>query len=159
MKIYKKGAEILTKVAEPIDLSKGVTTELIMLSAKMFNIMYEEHGVGLACPQVGRSIQMVVIDCSRDEITPLKGTLINPTITHREGTQMSLEGCLSVKNQWYKIERPGKITVEYINVLGDSIVKDLEGPTAAVVCHELDHLKGVLICDIGEEIDDPRRES
>ena len=83
--------------------------------------------------------------------------MLNPKITLKEGTQTSLEGCLSLPNSWYKIERYDKITVEYVNILGDNKIIELEGPTSAVVQHEINHLQGILISDIGEQIDDPRK--
>jgi len=153
MKVYKKGAKILTKVAKPVDITK--LSELVMLMGNMFDTMYKEHGVGLAAPQVGKSIQMVVVDCSRDDITPYKGTMINPSITYKEGTQTSIEGCLSLSGEWYKVERANKITVEYINIIGDSKIIELEGPTSAVVQHEINHLQGVLLDQIGVRIENP----
>lgn len=153
MKIYKKGAKCLTRIAEPVDITKLGT--IVMLMGQMFNEMYQANGVGLAAPQVGKNIQMLVIDCSKDEITPYKGTMINPKITYEEGSQDSLEGCLSVPGQWYKINRPNKITVEFVNILGDNKIEHLEGATAAVVYHEIDHLSGILICQIGEEVPAP----
>ena len=151
MKIYKKGADILTKVAKPVDTTK--LGELIMFMGELFNEMYKANGVGLAAQQIGRSIKMVVVDCSGAKITPVKGVMLNPKITLKEGTQTSLEGCLSLSNEWYKIERYDKITVEYVNILGANKIIELEGPTSAVVQHEINHLSGILIDQIGTKVD------
>lgn len=153
MKIYKKGTEILTKVAKPVDLSKGVGTDLVMLTAKMLDTMYAARGCGLAAPQIGKSIQLIVVDCSNDENTPFTGVMINPKITNKEGSQSSLEGCLSLPNRWFKLERANKITVEYIDIIGDTKIIDLEGPVAAVIQHEINHLEGKLLDQIGEQVD------
>ena len=112
LEIVKAGDPVLKQVAEPIE---KVDSKLRKLMDNMAETMYKADGVGLAAPQVGQSIRLVVIDVG-DENGLL--AMVNPVITHKEGCVLDSEGCLSVPNVFGDVERAEKVTVEYINRWG-----------------------------------------
>lgn len=116
--------------------------ELKALAADMFETMYESEGIGLAAPQIGVSKKIVVIDYRGD-----KNVLVNPVITAEEGSVTREEGCLSFPGIYEKVESPEKISVEYFDENGEKHVRDLDGFTACVFHHEIDHLNGRLLID------------
>ena len=107
--------------------------------------MYAANGVGLAAPQIGKSIRMVVIDVE-DEHGLLE--LINPVITMREGTVVGSEGCLSVPKMFGDVERAARVTVEYTDRRSRQRSLTAEGLLARCIQHECDHLDGRLFIDI-----------
>jgi peptide deformylase len=112
----------------------------------MADTMYEAGGVGLAAPQVGILRRVVVIDCSEDR----KGLveLINPEIIWRsEETQCGREGCLSLPGRAGIVTRPKKVRVKAQNRNGEWFELEGEDLLARALCHELDHLEGVLYID------------
>ena len=111
--------------------------------------MYESDGVGLAAPQVGRPIRVVVIDCQDDHGLI---ELINPVITFREGTATDTEGCLSVPGIYGEVERAAKVKVEFLNRRGKKQHLTATGLLARCVQHELDHLEGQLFIDIAKSL-------
>ena len=108
----------------------------------MADTMYKADGVGLAAPQIGLSIAVVVIDVGEGIIE-----LINPKIIEREGTIEDTEGCLSVPGIYGTVERSARVVVEFQNRYGKK--RTLEGTEllARAIQHELDHLEGVLFTD------------
>lgn len=106
-----------------------------------------EEGVGLAAPQVGLLRRVVVIDL-RDG----KGTLelVNPEILSQDGSQIGDEGCLSAPGEWAKVERPMRVTVKAFDRHGEEFTVSGEGLLARALCHEIDHLDGVLFIDRAE---------
>lgn len=116
--------------------------ELKTLVADMFETMYEAEGIGLAAPQVGVSLKVIVIDYQEQ-----KYALVNPVITKAEGEVIHEEGCLSFPGIYENVTSPEKITVEYFDENGEKHVDELEGFTATVFSHEIDHLKGRLLID------------
>lgn len=108
----------------------------------MIETMYAADGVGLAAPQVGILKRLVVIDIGEGPVV-----LINPEILSMEGRYVDVEGCLSVPGEQGEVERPEKLTVRALNENGEEVTYEAEDLFARAVCHELDHLDGVLFVD------------
>jgi peptide deformylase len=144
--IIKEGDEILRKKCREVT---RFDDRLHMLVDDMFQTMYANNGVGLAAPQVGVLRRIFVMDV-KDEAGPL--VLINPRIVLTEGSQINDEGCLSLPGKWGEVERPASLTVEALDREGRPFSYHAEGLAAICVCHEIDHLDGILFRDkvIGE---------
>ena len=108
----------------------------------MAETMYKAEGVGLAAPQVGILRRYCVIDVGEGIIE-----LINPVITETSGSQTGEEGCLSIPNRHATVTRPMKVSVRAQNRYGENITVTGEGLLARALCHEIDHLDGVLYID------------
>ncbi|MCC2616896.1 peptide deformylase [Aestuariibacter halophilus] len=134
--------ERLRTVAKPVE---KIDDSIRQLVADMFETMREENGIGLAATQVNVHQRVVVMDVSEDQNEPR--VFINPTITHMDGKTISEEGCLSVPNNWAKVERAERITVEALDETGKAYTLEAEGLLAICIQHELDHLKGKLFVD------------
>lgn len=139
---------ILRKRAREID---EITDRIRILQQDMLETMYQAEGVGLAANQVGILRRIVVIDVGDGPLT-----LINPEILDEEGCQTGLEGCLSVPDVNGKVTRPEKVRVEYTDMDGERQVLEGSGLLARAICHEVDHLNGILFTDliIDEEDED-----
>ena len=109
--------------------------------------MYNAPGVGLAAPQIGENVRVLVVDISTKEEEKSLMELINPAITDSSGTQKSEEGCLSVPGYYGNITRKKKITVEAVNRDGEKFKIEAEDILARVLQHEIDHLDGILFFD------------
>src|SRR5699024_4392789 len=109
----------------------------------MKETMNDAGGIGIAAPQVGTLRRVVIVDINEEQFA-----MINPVIVEKDGSCVDIEGCLSIPNFSGSVERPENITVKYLNEDGEEITLDLEGYDARIVCHELDHLDGVLFNDI-----------
>ena len=155
--IVAYGENILKTKA--VNISSGYP-ELKKLINDMWETMYNANGVGIAAPQIGKSIRLFVIDASPfsedkeisdDEISTLKNfkkVFINPEIIDETGDEWNfMEGCLSIPNIREDIKRKEKITIKYYNESFEEIELDLEGLAARVVQHEYDHIEGVLFID------------
>ncbi len=138
--IRKEGDEVLRVKCKPV---KEITDGVLRLIDDMFETMYEADGVGLAAPQIGIVKQIVVID-DRDGG---EFALINPKIIKTEGEQESCEGCLSLPGYRGNVIRPEKVTVEATFPDGNEYTIEAEGFLAVIMCHEIDHLSGVLYKD------------
>lgn len=113
----------------------------------MADTMYDlENCAGLAGPQVGLLKRLIVIDIGDGLIK-----LVNPEIVSREGSQEVIEGCLSIPDKLGKLIRPAKVTVKALNQNGDEIVITGTGDLAKCLCHEIDHLDGILFTDFVTE--------
>lgn len=137
IKIYED--EILrkrSKIVEKFD------QRLHQLLDDMKDTMYEANGIGLAAPQVGVLKRAVVIDIGEGAIE-----LVNPQIEYSEGSVVDVEGCLSVPNVWGEVERPQKVVVNAQDRFGNEFRLEAEGLLARAVCHEIDHLDGILFVD------------
>lgn len=134
--------ERLRTVAKPVE---EVNDEIKQLVSDMFETMKDENGIGLAATQVNRHVQVVVMDVSEDQNEPR--VFINPEITHKDGSTISEEGCLSVPGNYAKVERAEAITVKALDQNGDAFELEAEGLLAICIQHELDHLKGKLFID------------
>ena len=133
------GDDILRKKSREVKEIDEKTLELI---EDMKETMLEYDGVGIAAPQVG-VLKRIVIVMNGNKIV----TLINPVIVSSEGEEIDVEGCLSVKKRTVEVKRPSKITVEALNEKGEKISFVAEHFYAREICHEVDHLDGILIVD------------
>ncbi len=135
------GDEVLRKTCKPIE---KMTPRLQTLIDDMFDTMYEANGVGLAAPQVGILKRIVVIDvCDGDAYC-----LINPEIISSDGEQEGDEGCLSLPGLVGKVVRPNHVVCKALDRDMNEITVEGEGLLARAICHELDHLDGVLYKDL-----------
>lgn len=138
-RIRLEGDPILRKKSRPID---EINDRIQVLLDDMVETMRDAEGVGLAAPQVGVLRRAVVIDVGEG---PIK--IINPEIIDEEGTKIDIEGCLSVPNKAGKVERPERVKIKYINEDGEEVILEGEGLLAKAICHEIDHLDGILYTD------------
>lgn len=150
--IKKAGDPILKTVCKPVD---KIDKRLRKLLDDMAETMYASDGVGIAAPQVGESIRVVVIDVDKK----IRYDLINPVITQREGSVVDNEGCLSCPNLFGDVERAEKVRVEYISRFGKKKSLDADGLLARCIQHELDHLDGRLFIDIAKNITKGKKNS
>ena len=135
----------LRAVAEPI---VAVDDEIKALAKDMLDTMYDAPGIGLAAPQIGVLKRIVVMDLAKDDETPDPIVMINPEITRfSDETVVTEEGCLSIPDLFYEVERPAEVTVRYIDIEGNEVVREAGERLAICVQHELDHLDGVLYID------------
>ncbi|MFO7843653.1 MAG: peptide deformylase [Bacteroidales bacterium] len=144
------GSPILRKVAKEIDQDYPHLKEFI---ADMWETMYHSDGIGLASPQVGKSIRLFVIDGTpMEEDDPIlkdfKKVFINPQITERiEEDILYSEGCLSIPLIREEVMRPAKIRIEYYDENFNFHDEWFEGVAARIIQHEYDHLEGILFTD------------
>ena len=139
--IREDGDEVLRKVCKPVDV---MTERLSTLIDDMFETMYEANGVGLAAPQVGVLRRIVVIDVMDDN--PL--VLVNPEIIEKDGEQIGPEGCLSLPGLQGDVARPEHVVCKALDRDMKEITVEGEGLLARAICHELDHLDGILYKDL-----------
>ena len=140
LNIVKEGDPILRKICRPVD---EITPRTIQLLEDMKETLHKADGCGLAAPQVGVLRRIVLVEVEKGQLYEL----INPEIIAREGSQNELEGCLSLPGEWGITERPAKVTVRAMNRDGEIYEVSGEGLMARALCHELDHLDGVLYKD------------
>jgi peptide deformylase len=119
--------------------------DLQRVVSDMFETMYQEQGCGLAAIQVCVSQRIIVMDCSDDAKSPV--CAINPEIIHREGTQYEFEGCISLPDQFDKVERAAKVVMRAQNPQGETFEMPAEGVWAVCIQHEMEHLEGILFID------------
>ena len=143
-KIVKYGDPVLEEVCDPVPESEFGTPELRSLVDDMFETMYQARGVGLAAPQVGIPKRLTVIDCSGGDGKGDQHVLINPEIVAEEGTQVAEEGCLSIPGFHEKVERPATVRTRARTTDGEWIEFEASQLLARAICHETDHLNGVL---------------
>ena len=139
-KIIKLGDETLRKISKPM---QKFDLRLWLLLRDMADTMYKADGVGLAAPQVGILRRVVVIDVGQGLIE-----LINPEIIEKSGDQAGAEGCLSVPGRQGYVVRPNHVTVRAVDRKGKPFEITGEGLLARALCHEIDHLDGVMYVDI-----------
>lgn len=136
--------EILRKKSKVVEVIDNKTRELVL---DMLDTMYKNDGVGLAAPQVGVLKRIVVYD-----IGDGPHALINPRIVRKNGSQVGEEGCLSYPNIFGMVERPKTVTVEATDIEGNIVKYKASDLEAVVVCHELDHLDGVVFLDTAYDV-------
>lgn len=134
----------LRQLAQPISLFHEGLQELVR---DMTETMYDAPGIGLAAPQVGESIQLIIVDVAKLEIEREALVLINPRIIGHEGSQIDEEGCLSVIDLTANVKRHKKVTVSYHDLAGKPNELTAEDRFAVVLQHEIDHLNGILFLD------------
>lgn len=139
--IRENGDEILRKKSREVEKVDDKIRELL---DDMLETMHLYNGVGLAAPQVGILKRVIVIDLY-DDNGPLK--LVNPVLVKTKGKQEVEEGCLSFPNQYAKMIRPEEVVVEALNENGEKVKIKAKGLLAQALCHEIDHLDGILFVD------------
>ncbi|RMH15346.1 MAG: peptide deformylase [Acidobacteria bacterium] len=117
------------------------------LAEDMVETMHAAPGVGLAAPQVGVAIRLAVVDVSVGKEPDSLHVLINPRIVDRAGEQVDVEACLSIPELSDKVKRPRRVRVEALDLDGKPYELEAEALFARVLCHELDHLDGILFFD------------
>ena len=134
---------VLAMNCQPV---QEINDQIRRLAADMGETMYKAPGVGLAAPQVGEPVRMVVLDVSEEKNSLM--TLINPVITQRSQEQETgEEGCLSLPGIWEKVSRSSEITVKYTDLEGQEQELHADGLLAICIQHELDHLDGTVFID------------
>jgi len=137
--IRKDGDDILRKKSREVE---EINEKIHILLNDMVDTLYDANGVGLAAPQVGVLKRIVVIDAGNGLLQ-----LINPVLKSESGQQCVPEGCLSVPGVWGEVNRPAHVVVEALDPDGKKIVIEGEGLLAQALCHEIDHLNGILFKD------------
>lgn len=138
-KIRTLGDPVLEKVAKPVP---EVNEKIKELAYDMLDTMYTANGVGLAAPQIGILKRVAVIDVSPEGNRPI--VLVNPEIIATSGTQTGTEGCLSVPGKAGTVTRPNEVTVRAFNLKGQQFEVTGTELLARALCHEIDHLDGVV---------------
>ena len=135
------GDEHLTKVSKPIE---EITDDIVELASAMKIKMRQCNGIGLAAPQVGHNIRLILIQLKSGQVE----AMINPRISWCSPERVKMEeGCLSIPNQYEWIERPSRVRVKFQTLEGDFKYWCLHNMDARVLLHEYDHLEGVLMTD------------
>ena len=148
--IYVYGHPILRKKATPIDMNYP---ELQSLLDDMFETMYQDQGVGLAAPQIGKSIRIFVIDSSPfkemyPDVELFKGAFINPVMLEEFGEDFVFnEGCLSLPEIHEDVTRKAEIKISYLDEHGVEKREHFKGLVARIIQHEYDHLEGQVFTD------------
>jgi peptide deformylase len=144
-KIYQYPEPVLRQETEKIDT---FDSKLAELAEDMAETMYDAPGIGLAAPQIGKSIKLIVVDTSEDRDGEKKyQAMVNPEIIAHEGKQVDEEGCLSVPELTANVTRYQQITVSYQDLQGQAHELLTEDRFAVVLQHEIDHLNGILFID------------
>ncbi|MDE2590718.1 MAG: peptide deformylase [Patescibacteria group bacterium] len=149
MKIVQAPEAVLSEKAKPIEkIDKAITTLIEEMEETLVNTT-DPEGVGLAAPQVGKSLQLFVIKQSKEApfsvfINPVIETLGQLKETEMEKKHSRLEGCLSLKDIWGTVKRAPKVKVSYIDEHGSKHTRTFDGFFAVIVQHEYDHLQGFL---------------
>ena len=138
-KVVKIGESSLRKKSKPV---KDFDEDLWQLLDDMKTTMYENDGMGLAAPQVGVLLRAIIVEVNNVFIE-----LVNPEITVRKGEDIEEEGCLSVGAFRGRVVRPYEITVKAFDRFGYPFTITCEKWLARCICHEVDHLDGVLFVD------------
>jgi peptide deformylase len=136
----------LREVSQPIE---AVTDEIRALAQDMLDVMYDEPGIGLAAPQLGVPLRLVVVDVGWTGEGAEKNprVLVNPEIVHAEGKITWTEGCLSVPDFQAEVERAAQVRLRATDLDGNAVEIDATELEAVCFQHELDHLDGVLFID------------
>jgi peptide deformylase len=134
-----KTDDILRKRARLVESING---RILILLEDMAETMYHADGAGLAAPQVGILRRLVIINVGTGLIK-----LINPVITEADGEQQELEGCLSIPGIYGRVKRPEKVLVKALDENGKPFDLEGTGLLARALCHEIDHLDGILFID------------
>ncbi|MDO4778779.1 MAG: peptide deformylase [Tissierellia bacterium] len=134
------GDPLLRKVSREV---KEVDDRIRLLLDDMVETMHHANGIGLAAPQVGILRRVIVVDVGEGIYK-----MINPEILEREGSDIQIEGCLSIPGFNGTVERPTNIKVKYLDENSEEKIIEAEDLFARCICHEIDHLNGVLFTDI-----------
>lgn len=143
--IIVEGDPILRKKCREVE---KVDDKIRMILDDMVETMHEANGVGLAAPQIGILRRMFVVETEPGEIY----YVVNPKIIEQEGVQVGEEGCLSVPDYAGTVERPQRIKIQALDRDGNEQVIEAEDFLAVAMCHENDHLEGILYVDKATDI-------
>ncbi len=144
-KIFTYGASVLRERAKPIE---EITPEITRLAEDMLEMMQKAPGIGLAAPQVGQSIRMIIVTYGLEEEKPEPKVILNPEILeHSISTETMEEGCLSVPEETGLVSRWTDILIRGQTLDGQPFEEKLQGLAARIFQHEYDHLEGVLFID------------
>ena len=144
LKILTEGDEKLRVICKPVP---KVTAQIKKLVADMIETMYAAKGVGLAAPQVGSDLRIIVFD-PRTSRRRRPQVLINPVLSELEGEIRGDEGCLSCPGLWGEVTRYAHVKATGLNEKGEEVEIESEGGVLSVVLqHETDHLDGILFLD------------
>jgi peptide deformylase len=138
---------ILRKKARRVD---RINDRVITLLDDMMETLHHEDGVGLAAPQVGVLRRVIVIDTGEIALE-----MINPEIVELEGEETDKEGCLSLPGRMGVVPRPARVVARYTDRNGEAKEVEGEGLLARAICHETDHLNGILFIDRATELIEP----
>ncbi len=138
------GDKRLREKADPVT---QVGEDELRLIEDMVETMHDAPGIGLAATQLGVPKRIIVIDLSAGEEDGQVRVLVNPEISSAQGEQVEQEGCLSVPEEYADVRRPESLQVNALGHDGQSLELDAEGLLARVICHEVDHLDGILFVD------------
>lgn len=144
LSILKFGAPELKKPSAPVEEFNG---QLRHLMDEMIETMYTAHGIGLAAPQVGVNLRLVVLDISRGREPEQLIVMANPEIVSSEGQHNEEEGCLSLPDFSGSVPRPWRVRVRGLHPQGEEFHVEGEGLLARAFCHEIDHINGTLFID------------
>lgn len=148
--VYAYGQPVLKKVAKNVDLNDK---DLGPLIADMWETMYHAQGIGLAAPQIGRSLRIFLVDTVQamdegEEELGIKKAFINANIVEETGDEWAYEeGCLSIPHIRGDVQRHEQVTIEYSDIDGNTHKETFEGINARVIQHEYDHIEGKLFVD------------
>lgn len=126
---------------------EAVTEEIMALARDMATTMYASQGIGLAAPQIGHSIRMIVVDVTGPDKREQLITLVNPVIEQAQGCIDSEEGCLSLPQFRATVERAETVRVRGQDLQGNEVCIEADGLLAVCLQHEIDHLQGTLLID------------
>jgi peptide deformylase len=138
--VRRYGDPILRRKAEPVS---SITPEMEKTISDMVETMYEQAGIGLAAPQVGIHLRLIVVDDEKRGAV----ALINPAVTAGGGSVIGEEGCLSIPGIFADVERAEWVKVEALDQDGKRLDFEARGLQARVIQHEIDHLDGILFID------------
>lgn len=144
MKILKYPHPVLRAKAEPVE---RITEEVFQLAEAMKVVMMEHDGVGLAANQVGSTKRIFVLNTAPYEEQSDIIVAINPVIISREGECIEEEGCLSFPGLRLNVERPERVRVRFQTLFNETLVLEAAEILARAVCHEVDHLDGIVFID------------
>ena len=143
LQIIRYPDPFLREVSEPVS---QINDEIRALAREMIETMYASRGLGLAAPQVRVHKRLVIVDLDHEKHDPR--VMINPRIIRRGKTkETGVEGCLSLPGVEAKVTRPAEVTLEAMNLEGETIEYQGTGLTAKAFQHEIDHLDGILFID------------
>ncbi len=137
--VVQVGDDVLRQKCFPVET---FDSKLHQILDDMKDTVKKEQGAGLAAPQIGLLYRMAVVDVEEGYFE-----FINPVIMKQKGEQTDWEGCLSVRGKMGQVSRPMKVTVVYQDRFGEKHVLQAKGFFARAICHELDHLDGILYID------------
>ena len=148
--IVVEGDPILRKKCRPVD---EVNDRIRGILDDMYDTMVEQNGVGIAAPQVGIMRRMFI--AQPDPESDIVFYMINPEIIEMSGSQQSQEGCLSVPGYIGTVDRPTYVKLKALDYDGNEQIIEAEGFDATVMCHEYDHLDGILYIDKAVDVHKP----